>query len=124
MADALEALVAQTLVAKIVSGYVRKNLLAPAGLGADRHRLPIIVGAYADGSLGAGANPRRPDPPISYAELRRVPRMWLARGDATSPSSKQAWTGPPRVSSQMGAARETSAGGTGLLLEQRVISTR
>ena len=45
MADAHEALVAQTLVAKIVSGYVRKNRLAPAQpTGADRHRLPIIVG--------------------------------------------------------------------------------
>jgi len=46
MADTHEASVAQSLVAKIVSSYVRKNRIAPVDIsGADQYSASIANGA-------------------------------------------------------------------------------
>jgi predicted transcriptional regulator len=70
MADAHEAPVAQSLVAKIVSGYVKKNRIAPADVSAlidTVYRSLLALTQTADPE--PKANPSGPDPPISNPRL-------------------------------------------------------
>jgi hypothetical protein len=103
MADA--ARVAQSLVAKILSGYVKKNQIAPADVSA------LIATVHR--SLLALTKSVEPEPERTPAvPIRRsvtpnyvVPRLWAASEDAAWASSKQPRADPQRVSGQMGAAR-------------------
>ena len=90
MSDNPAAPATQSLVAEIVSAYVRKNQIAPADI-------PAQINTVYQSLLTAGEaaepepEPCCPYPAICPSQRCRVPGLRLARKNATPPHQGLAW---------------------------------